>query len=166
MVYTFYYYYYYYYYYYTWSTCQQTCIIKFTRSNRGVHGPVRSGFNIKNQPNRKILFLVNITRTEPRTGSNRPVLFGSGRFFSLRNQKNRNQLNKRKLSRITITGQTWPNHIQKNRCWKLWIQALRLRSERSPLAESQSLDLSKQAQLHVNKDSNNILQRRKLPGPR
>jgi len=34
-----------------------------TLSNRGVHGPVRSGFNIKNQPNRKILFLVNITRT-------------------------------------------------------------------------------------------------------
>ena len=62
---------------------------------RGVHGPVRSGFNIKIQPNRKILFFVNVTRTEP-------VLFGSGRFFSLKNQKNRNQLNKRKLGRITL----------------------------------------------------------------
>ena len=47
---------------------------------RGVHGPVRSGFNIKIQLNRKILLFVNVTRTEP-------VLFGSGRFFSLKNQK-------------------------------------------------------------------------------
>jgi hypothetical protein len=46
---------------------------------RGVHGPVRSGFNPKIQPNRKIVFLINITRTEPRTGSNRTgfVRFGS-----------------------------------------------------------------------------------------
>ena len=46
---------------------------------RGVHSPVRSGFNIKIQPNRKIPFLVNITPTEPRTGSNRTgfVRFGS-----------------------------------------------------------------------------------------
>ena len=48
-------------------------------TSRGVHGPVRSGFNIKIKPNRKILFLVNITRTEPKTGSNRTdfVRFGS-----------------------------------------------------------------------------------------
>ena len=38
---------------------------------RGVHGPVRSGFNPKIQPNRKIIFFINTTRTEPRTGSNR-----------------------------------------------------------------------------------------------
>jgi hypothetical protein len=37
---------------------------------RGVHGPVRSGFNQKIQLNQKILFLINITRTELRTGSN------------------------------------------------------------------------------------------------
>jgi hypothetical protein len=63
---------------------------------RGVHSPVRSGFNIKNQPNRKMLFLVNITRTEP--VQTEPVLFGSDRFFSLTNQKNRNQLNKKNLA--------------------------------------------------------------------
>ena len=50
-----------------------------TVETRGVHGPVRSGFNTKIQPNRKIVFLMNITRTEPRTGSNRTgfVRFGS-----------------------------------------------------------------------------------------
>ena len=47
--------------------------------NRGVHGPVRSGFNPKIQPNQKIVFLVNITRTKPRIASNRTgfVRFGS-----------------------------------------------------------------------------------------
>ena len=48
---------------------------------RGVHGPVRSGFNIKIQPNRKIPFLVNITRTEPKTGSNRTGFVRFGLVF-------------------------------------------------------------------------------------
>jgi len=59
-------------------------IIEEVRS-RGVHGPVRSGFNQKIQPNRKIIFFINTTRTEP-------VLFGSGRFFSKKTQKNRTVL--------------------------------------------------------------------------
>jgi hypothetical protein len=46
---------------------------------RGVHGPVRFGFNLKIQLNQKIVFLINMTRTEPRTGSDRTnfVRFGS-----------------------------------------------------------------------------------------
>ena len=57
---------------------------------RGVHGPVRSGFNPKIQPNRKIIVLVNITRTEPRTGSNRTCFVWFGSVFNIQNQKNRN----------------------------------------------------------------------------
>jgi hypothetical protein len=38
---------------------------------RGVHGPARSGFNPKIQPNRKIVVLINITQTKLRIGSNR-----------------------------------------------------------------------------------------------
>jgi hypothetical protein len=47
--------------------------------NRGVHGPVRFGFNLKIQPNRKIVFLINMTRTEQRSDSDRTnfVRFGS-----------------------------------------------------------------------------------------
>jgi len=56
---------------------------------RGVHDPVRSGFNPKIQPNRKIIVLVNITRTEPRTGSNRTGFVRFGSVFSIQNQKNR-----------------------------------------------------------------------------
>ena len=50
------------------------------KRTRGVHGPVWSGFNPKIQPNQKIVFLINITRIEPRTGSNRTgfVRVGSG----------------------------------------------------------------------------------------
>ena len=47
-------------------------------SCRGVRGPVRFGFNPKIQPNRKIIVLVNITRTEPKTSSNRTG-FGRGK---------------------------------------------------------------------------------------
>jgi hypothetical protein len=54
---------------------------------RGVHSPVRSGFNPKIQSNRKIVFLINITRTEP--VQTEPVLFGSGRFFSIKTRKTR-----------------------------------------------------------------------------
>jgi hypothetical protein len=39
--------------------------------HRGVHGPVRFSFNLKIQPNWKIVFLINITQTEPRTGLDR-----------------------------------------------------------------------------------------------
>jgi hypothetical protein len=39
--------------------------------NGGVHGSVRFGFNLKIQPNWKIVFLINMTWTEQRTGSDR-----------------------------------------------------------------------------------------------
>jgi hypothetical protein len=58
-------------------------------SCRGVRGPVRFGFNPKIQPNRKIIVLVNITRTELRTGSNRTGFIRFGSVFSIQNQKNR-----------------------------------------------------------------------------
>jgi len=47
--------------------------------NRGIHGSVRFSFNLKIQPNRKIVFLINMTWTEQRTGSDRTnfVRFGS-----------------------------------------------------------------------------------------
>ena len=56
---------------------------------RGVHGPVRSGSNPKIQPNRKVIVLANITRTEPRTGSNQTGVVRFGSVFSIQNQKNR-----------------------------------------------------------------------------
>ena len=40
-------------------------------STRGVHGSVRFGLDLKNQPNRVILVLRNINRIEPKSGSNR-----------------------------------------------------------------------------------------------
>jgi hypothetical protein len=58
-------------------------------SCRGVRGPVRFGFNPKIQPNRKIIVLVNITRTEPKTSSNRTGFVRFRSVFSIQNQKNR-----------------------------------------------------------------------------
>jgi len=40
-------------------------------SCRGVHGSVPFGLDSKNQPNRISVFLININRTGPETGSNR-----------------------------------------------------------------------------------------------
>ena len=55
-------------------------------SRRGVHGSVWFGLDSKNQPNRILVFLVNINRTGPETGSNRtgpvrlnPVFFEKNR---------------------------------------------------------------------------------------
>ena len=41
-----------------------------TTTTRGVHGSVRFGLDLKNQPNRITLILWNINRTGPKTGSN------------------------------------------------------------------------------------------------
>ena len=62
---------------------------KLIGRTRGVHGPVRSGFNPKIQPNQKIIVLVNINRTEPRNGSNRTGFVRFRSVFSIQNQKNR-----------------------------------------------------------------------------
>jgi len=47
-------------------------ILRFicTIYTRGVHGSVRFGLDSKNQPNRISVFLININRTGPETGSN------------------------------------------------------------------------------------------------
>jgi hypothetical protein len=50
-------------------------------ATRGVHGPVRSDFNPKIQPNRKMIFFINTTRTEPRTGSNQTGFVRFGLVF-------------------------------------------------------------------------------------
>ena len=57
---------------------------------KDVHGPVQSSFNPKIQPNRKIIVIVNITRIEPRTDSNRTGFVWFKLVFSIQNQKNQN----------------------------------------------------------------------------
>jgi len=65
----------------TAKTSQQAWQKLHTLYARGVHCPVRSGFNQKIQPNRKIILFINTTRTEPRTGSNRTGFVRFGLVF-------------------------------------------------------------------------------------
>ena len=62
------------------------CKSALSERERGVHGSVRFGLDLKNQPNQISVCLINSNRTGPETGSNRtgpvrlnPVFFGKNR---------------------------------------------------------------------------------------
>jgi len=63
-----------------WNSSSFNSLLKLVFS-RGVHGPVQSGFNPEIQPNQKIAFLVIITRTKLRIGSNRTGFVRFGLVF-------------------------------------------------------------------------------------